>query len=201
MLIRLFSILALSLISGGVYAATVDNCTLPECRQIKVRLDARIHKLQGGITPAFGSIVKKDSTSEKYCSYRHDDGGFCYMTQATAIDYCALQQGHLPSAREIAMNAHNEFDAKGVVDTCSKVDHCYPVKVKNLLDGTIDEFNFSSSGYKQPEGDLGNRLFWTSSVAHPNDTNLGIEFFARTGNLSTIDNLFNVNAVLCAVDR
>ena len=56
---RLSSVLVLSLmaLSGAVYAASVCN-TLPECIQLRAKVDTRIQELQAGLAPQFGDIVR-----------------------------------------------------------------------------------------------------------------------------------------------
>ena len=197
MLNRLFSILALTLVTCGTYAATVDNFTLPEHGKLEVRLDARIQKI--GIAPAFGSIVKKDATSEKYCSNGSNTGEICYMTQQNAIDYCASQQNHLPSAIEMALLSQS-FQAKGLYSNCPNNDsRCYHIRAKNL-DQSIDEFNFSYWGYTQPEGDLGNNWFWTSSV-DPDSPDVGFIFDGEAGDVNHNYNHIYYSAVRCVAGR
>lgn len=200
MLNRLLSILVLSFVTCGAYAATVDNCTLTDCGVLKVSLDARISKLQAGIAPAFGSIVKMDETSEKYCSFGSKAGGICYMTQPKAIEYCASQQNHLPSAREIALNVQKEFGAKGIVESCGKDSNCYNIIAKNL-DKSIEEFYFSYSGYSRPVGDLGNNEFWSSSI-YSEWTDVGFAFSGIYGDVSYYYGIRDYGAaVRCAVGR
>ena len=113
MLNRILAILVISLIAGsGVYAAEV--CNTSECLQLRDKVAAGILALQPSLQ--FGDIVIKDASSEKYCS-SVGNTGICYMTQQKAIDYCAAQQKHLPSARELAQLASSpEFGAKGILE-------------------------------------------------------------------------------------
>lgn len=194
MLNRFVSILVLSLITCGAFAADVDNCTLSECKQLRSRLDARIQKLQAGIAPTFGDIVRKDSSSEKYCS-DVSDSGICYMTQQKAIDYCASQSQHLPSARELAQLSAS-LGAKGIL--AEAMNDSYPITAKNL-DGTIDQFNFSYTGYKRPAGDLGNNWFWSSSV-RPNLSYGTFYFSGGVGRVGSFNRSYDI-AVRCVAGR
>lgn len=203
MLNQLFFILVLSIVSSGSYATIVDNCTLPECLNLKVRLDLRIQKLQSEIAPALGSVVKKDSASEKYCSRKSKTGGICFMTQQKAIDYCASQQNHLPSTREMALLSIR-LGAKGIVDACGNDDDCNRIKVENL-DKTIDEFYFSNSGYRPPEGELGKIWIWSSSISVY--SRAGSVFDGTNGRIDYLEDSsgdysdYYSEAVRCAVGR
>ncbi len=87
------------------------------------------------------------------------------MSQSDAVHYCASQGAHLPSARELAQLS-TSLGAKGIVDGCGSTDiSCYSVKATNT-DGNEDRFDFSSAGYRRPEGELGSNWFWSSST-HP----------------------------------
>ncbi len=112
---------------------------------------------QAGQAPQFGDIV------------RNSDGSILYMSQFDAVDYCANQGMHLPSARELAQLSQS-LGARGI-----KEDYEFPgpaayynpgyipVNGKNS-DGKIDSFYFDFHGYNRPAGDLGNNWFWSSSV-------------------------------------
>lgn len=108
--------------------------------------DVRIQTLQP--TPQFGDIV------------RNIDGSILYMNQADAINYCASQGQHLPSARELAQLAQS-LGALGISETAK--DGYSQVSAKNA-DGKADTFYFSYVGYNRTAGDLGNNWFWSSSV-------------------------------------
>jgi hypothetical protein len=156
MLKRLLPILIVNLVAVSGYAADVCN-TLPECQQLKTQLsaslaavDARIQALQP--SPQIGDIA------------RNTDGSIRYMNQADAINYCASQGQHLPSARELAQLAQS-MGAAGISETAK--DGYYLVNAVNA-DGKYDSFYFNYSGYQQPAGDLGNNWFWSSSVDSSN---------------------------------
>ena len=89
---------------------------------------------------------------------RTADGSIHYMNQDSAIQYCANQGMHLPSARELAQLSAS-MGAAGISETPKDG---YLVSAKNA-DGKVDNFYFSYVGYKRPTGDL-NIWFWSSSV-------------------------------------
>ena len=82
------------------------------------------------------------------------------MNQYDAVSYCANQGMHLPSARELAQLSAS-LGAAGISETPKGY---YLVSAKNA-DGKVDNFYFNYSGYKRPQGDLGNNWFWSSSVS------------------------------------
>ncbi len=194
MLNRLFSIISLCLVTCSAYAATVDNCTLSECYDLKVKLDARIHSLQARV-PASRELVKEDATSEMYCSHESKIGDVCYMTQQDAIAYCGTRRKHLPSARETALIAQKEFGAKGIVNTCTGDSDCFYVKATNF-DKSIDEFYYSFSGYSQPNFDLNHNYIWSSSFDSDHSF-YGILLYGYYGSIASYNARESTNAVWC----
>jgi hypothetical protein len=91
---------------------------------------------------------------------RNSDGKIEWMSQCRAQKYCTDQNAHLPSARELALLAMS-YGAKGLADR--KVDNSYYKIWAINIDGTQDEFYFSSEGYRRPKGELGNYYIWSSS--------------------------------------
>ncbi len=85
-----------------------------------------------------------------------------YMNQYEAVEYCAGQGNHLPSARELAQLAKMSFGVRGIVDSCGWDSKCYSIKAINN-DGSPDEFCYSNDGYQRPPDDLGIDL-WSSSA-------------------------------------
>ena len=102
----------------------------------------------------FDEIVKLGPSSQQYCqTFGLGKGlverGYCFMTQADAVRYCASQKKHLPSIRELAELAAR-MGAKGIVK-----DATFPSQISAInLDGTFEEFKFLSDGYKAPDDDL-----------------------------------------------
>lgn len=160
---RIFLILSIGIFCCGAYAG---NCTLRECHELKVRLKAQSQTIQVESTPIFSEIVMKDATSEKYCTVVIQ--GICFMYQQDANNYCTSQLMHLPSARELVQLAVS-FGAKGIVSNCDNDEKCNHYLVENL-DKSIDEFDFSFSGYKQPTGDIGKYFLRSSSDHIPRDS-------------------------------
>ena len=147
-------ILGLALTTTVTAGASASQCrTVAECQARIAQGQATLKQLQSGQmpAPAFLDIVK------------NADGRVKTMNQAYAMQYCASQGAHLPSARELAQLSMS-LGAKGIVDSCDSSDNkCYPIKAINA-DGRADSFNFSCAGYQRPEGELGNNWFWSSSV-------------------------------------
>lgn len=160
-----FLILALSLMSSVLLSARayaildekirgISVCsTLEECLKLRDLVDARIRELQP--TPVIGDIV------------RNTDGSIRYMNQYDAVQYCANQGMHLPSARELAQLSMN-LGAKGILEMHDIKNGHVPegyhhVKAKNA-DGKDDSFYFNDVGYQPTKGDLGHSWLWSSSV-------------------------------------
>ncbi len=172
MLNRLLPVLIVNLLAVSGYAADVCK-TLPECQQLKTQLsasmaavDARIQALQP--SPQVGDIA------------RNTDGSIRYMNQADAINYCASQGQHLPSARELAQLAQS-MGAAGISETAK--NGYYQVSAKNA-DGKADTFYFSHAGYNRPAGDLGYNWFWSSSVV---SSSLSYNAFLLDGVVGGVD--------------
>ena len=83
------------------------------------------------------------------------------MTQADAIQYCASQGNHLPSAREL-VQLMVSMGAKGIVNACGIGDHCDHLDAINV-DGSQDSFNVSYAGFNPTDPEM-NNMFWSSSV-------------------------------------
>ncbi len=97
---------------------------------------------------------------------RKSDGSPMTMDQRRAVQYCAINGAHLPTARELALLAMS-FGARGIVDSCGSDKECSQERAKNA-DGTVDTFYFSSAGYQRPAGDLGDYSIWSSSISSRN---------------------------------
>ena len=88
---------------------------------------------------------------------------FACNFQSDAIEHCAAQGMHLPSARELAQVLMRS-GAKGISEiTDGKPDDSYYLISTTNLDGTQDYFYFSPKGYTRPKGDFGEKSFWSSS--------------------------------------
>jgi len=135
-----------------------------------------------GARPQIGGLV------------RNSDGSIRNMNQDDAIDYCASQGQHLPSAKEFAQESQS-MGAAGISETAK--EGYYPVKAQNS-DGTIDNFYFSFAGYDRPTGDLGSTWVLSSSVKI-DDTDGAYWDAGDTGGPVFIHNtLANAGAVRCA---
>lgn len=183
MLTRLMPVLIMSFVTVSGYAAPVCN-TLPECQQLKARVDARIQVPQAGLAPQFGDIA------------RNADGSVRYMNQYDAVSYCASQGIHLPSARELAQLSQS-MGAAGVSETAK--DGYNLISAKNA-DGKIDNFYFNYAGYSRPTGDLGNNWLWSSSVnSYGSDYAYGL--YGSYGDVDYVYHTYLYGAVRCVVGR
>jgi hypothetical protein len=171
MLNRLLPISIVTIFSLNGYAAEKCN-TLPECEQLKTELSASLAavnaRIQAPQPSPFGDIV------------RNADGSIRYMNQADAINYCASQGQHLPSARELAALSQS-MGAAGISETAK--NGYYQVNARNA-DGKTDSFYFSSEGYNRPAGDLGNNPFWSSSIPLINPADNGLNLVGQDGSIS-----------------
>ena len=127
-----------------------------DCRARIAQGQTTLNTFLAGQAPTFLDIVKDA------------DGSVKYMNQYDAVQYCAAQGAHLPSARELARLSMS-LGAKGISEvTAPKPDiSYYKISAKNA-DGSLDEFYFSYVGYQRPTSELGNNWFWSSSVGSVN---------------------------------
>lgn len=182
-------ILGLALTATVTAGASASQCrTVAECQARIAQDQATLKQLQSCQmpAPAFLDIVK------------NADGSVKTMNQADAIQYCASQGAHLPSARELAQLSMS-LGAKGIVDACDSSDSsCYSVKATNA-DGSSDNFNFSYAGYQRPAGELGNNWFWSSSV-YSNHSDFA---FGLNGNFGVVVSAYRSSnyAVRCVSGR
>jgi hypothetical protein len=149
----------------------------------------------GGSTPTFDTIVKKDSTSAKYCAFV-TESGVCLMYQQEAVSYCKSQGAHLPSTREFALLA-TSLGAKGIWETSGNPPSGYDLVQALNVDGTRDNFYFNFDGYDAPAGDEGINDFWSSST-DIYTSQIANVFFGDTGQIgSGITNGSVESAVRC----
>lgn len=129
---------------------------------------------------------------------RSADGKVIHLTQQEADRYCKLQGARLPTARELAQLSIT-YGAKGFVDTCGATQNC--IKIENIRneDGGGDECYFNYSGYKQPDGDLGNEWLWSSSYNVSYPYTYVVCLYGEWGN---VDYVYDQNdfAVRCIAD-
>ena len=97
---------------------------------------------------------------------KDSNGERLLMDQKDAIEYCAGQGNHLPSARELAEFA-NQGGAVGIVDSCQAKTKCYTWVAENS-DGNIETFRYQPEGYKEEPWDMkrsenGDFFLWSSS--------------------------------------
>lgn len=85
------------------------------------------------------------------------------VSQHEAERICRDRGMRLPTARELALIAQYDHGAEGISET--EKDGYDLVRGSDSA-GNPDHFYFSDKGHKRPVGDLGNTLFWSSSV-HP----------------------------------
>ena len=159
--------------------------TVAECQE-PIRIEQeRLRELQAGQAPSFLDIA------------RNGDGSVKRMTQPEAIEYCANQGAHLPSARELVQLSMS-FGARGIVDSCSQDNQCYRILATNA-EGSQDEFYFSYAGYQRPVGDLGNNWFWSSSVFSLTH-DYAFSLYGDGGEVD-YDYRYDFNAVRCVAGR
>lgn len=149
---------------------------------------------------------------------RDANGNIRYMTQFEASgvnpntgikekpDACeAAGKGHLPTAREF-MEYSQTRGAKGILEA-NQVD---PYKVPagyNFIsvinpNGQKDEFYFNSTGYQRPEGDLGWKWFWSSSIPSIFDPiKYAASFISSDGVINYVGRDDDSDAVRCMFGR
>jgi hypothetical protein len=138
-----------------------------------------IYRLVESIRDYNRSVAVQNSVSDGIV--KDASGKANYMTRVEAVQYCERQGKHLPSARELAQLAMS-MGAKGFVDYCSSADpKCSEIHAINA-DGHHDSFRFDWVGYKSPKGDLGDKVFWSSSV-QSTALNFAFLFNGRDGSL------------------
>jgi len=82
-----------------------------------------------------------------------------------ALEYCASQGMHLPSARELAQLSQS-MGAKGIGAPPEKITSGITAMD---VDGNLDRFSFDKTGYVPPVGDFGKNSFWSSSTGKLTD--------------------------------
>lgn len=107
------------------------------------------------------------------------DGSVRLMSQRKALDYCAAQGMHLPSAREFAALA----ESRGAVGASqTDLGNSFAVYHLNGAQEAVVDFYFTIDGYNRPE-DLDDNEYWTSSV-HPKFPNTAYDFYGYFGVMS-----------------
>jgi hypothetical protein len=132
----------------------------------------------GYAAPQFGDIA------------RNANGSVRYMNVGDAIDYCASQEMHLPSARELAQLSVS----MGSEISETRKDGYNLVSARNV-DGKEDNFYMNVDAYKRPAGDLGNNSFISSSNFIDNTDSYifdGLDGRVNAG-------LYSGGAVLCVI--
>lgn len=103
---------------------------------------------------------------------KNPDGTVKLMMYPEAVRYCSQQGGRLPTGREFSILSINH-GAAGIIERsqiknekeeAKILKKGYILIIQRELNGSIDEFYFSSVGYKRPQGDLGKYSFWSSSL-------------------------------------
>jgi hypothetical protein len=186
MLNRLLPVLILNLVAVRGYAAGVCN-TLPECLQQKTQLSSSLAAVDANLRSLDLGDVARVKDAEDYDDHDWDRITIRWFYQSKesyfesigrslpngelgAVEYCAKQGMHLPSAREFAQIASRACTpdlagkepcgAAGISETAK--DGYYKINAKNI-DGKADIFYFSNSGYNSPKGAKG-QWMWTSST-------------------------------------
>lgn len=144
----------------------------------------------------YAAAGEKDQALQKSLQFsdiaRKADGTIRYMNQGDAINYCANQGQHLPSARELAQLA-TSMGAAGILETSVGPGYTHLVRARNA-DGKVDVFYYSYAGYKPPVGDLGNQWFWSSSREY-NDYGFGL--YGNYGEIKALTRIHELRAVRC----
>ena len=155
MKIVLFFLSALLCLSANA----AQPCTsVADCQARISQEQATLETLLAGQAPAFHAIAKNSNGSVKF------------LLQKEAVQYCADQGAHLPSARELA-RLSMRLGAKGIAEVTSPIpdDSYFKISARNT-DGSLDKFYFSFKGYQRPTDEIGNNWFWSSSVESDNFT-------------------------------
>lgn len=111
-----------------------------------------------------GPVVVATAATQKHCP-SSAPGEACLVTWQQARQICEEQGGHLPTAREYV--AHVRALGTLVLETAevgagSPPAGYYLVASVNP-DGSRDAFYMNHQGYRRPETDRENYLFWTAS--------------------------------------
>ena len=139
------NIFILGLIMMSAFSAPAQEpvCrTMRECQDLLKKVDGRINEIQ----------MQAPKSESK----------FPILNLPDAVGYCAKQGQHLPSVRELAVYAM-KFGARGIVDSCNSDDkQCHHIQAVDVS-GSPDSFYYSSAGYRRPQGEHGDSLFWSWS--------------------------------------
>lgn len=139
-----------------------------------------------------GPIVTADETTKKagVCA-NFPPGSVCNMNQYEADKYCRAQGWRLPTVRELAKEGQRlgaqgllEGEVYGGLSRYKKKDYQQILEL-NGDNQIVSVFYFSYRGYKVPEGELGDRIFWSSSLHH-SDSIYAYQFTGYTGGLSAV---------------
>ncbi len=133
-------------------------------------------KCQLMLIGSLGLLIAANVSAAPFLNVAKEENGTVkQMSQFDAVQYCAAQGAHLPSARELAQLS-TSLGSKGIVDNCDSDNKCFLVVAKNA-DGSIDSFHFSSAGYQRPTDDFGVSWLWSSSV----NLNASVRAFVLSG--------------------
>jgi len=129
------------------------------------------------------------------------DGKVLLMSQYEAEKYCADKGNHLPSAREWAQFASG-LGAAGIVELDQWEDRYwgtyYLIPAQNS-EGIADHFYYAWKGYRSPQGELGKRYFWSSSLFGEAPELGALDFDGENGSIDNYLGFRSLSAAVCCV--